>query len=184
MNRLASTAQLRASFLRWALFIVPAIVLLGILSGLLAGSGADNPWFAALEKPSLFPPSATFGIVWTILYILMGLSLALICTAWGARYRFLAIVAFLLQFVLNLAWSPIFFGEHQITIALVILVALDLAVLLTLALFWMIRRTAGLLLLPYLAWVLFATLLNWQILQLNPEADGVDNSYAVQRIEL
>jgi tryptophan-rich sensory protein len=91
---------------------------------------------------------------------------------------------FVIQLLLNLAWSPMFFGEHQIGLALAILVALDLAVLLTLVLFWNVRHTAGLLLLPYLAWILFATLLNWQFLQLNPDADGEQVTNAVQRIEL
>jgi tryptophan-rich sensory protein len=184
MNRLASPAQLRASVLRWALFVVPAVMLLGFLSGQYAGSTADNPWFAALDKPANFPPPVTFVIVWTVLYALIGFALALVCAAWGARYRLPAILAFALQLSLNLAWSPMFFGEHQIGLALAILVALDLAVLLTLVLFWKVRRTAGLLLLPYLAWILFATLLNWQFLQLNPDADGEQVTNAVQRIEL
>src|SRR5688572_5270735 len=108
MNRLASPAQLRASVLRWALFLVPAVVLLGFLSGQYAGSGADNPWFAALDKPAIFPPPVTFAIVWTALYAMMGLALALVCSAWGARYRLPAILAFVLQLLLNLAWSPAF----------------------------------------------------------------------------
>ena len=116
--------------------------------------------------------------------MLMGLALALVCAAWGARYRVPAVLAFVIQLALNLAWSPVFFGEHEITLGLIILGALDLAVLLALALFWKVRRAAGLLLLPYLAWVLFATVLNWQFLELNPEADGVEVSNAVQRIEL
>jgi tryptophan-rich sensory protein len=178
MNRLASPAQLRASVLRWALFLVPAVMLLGFLSGQFAGSTADNPWFAALDKPATFPPPATFGIVWGILYALMGFALALVCAAWGARYRTPAILAFVLQLALNLAWSPVFFGEHQIRLVL------DVAVLLTVVLFWKVRRMAGLLLLPYLAWILFATVLNWQFLQLNPEADGAEVTNAVQRIEL
>jgi benzodiazapine receptor len=184
MNRLASPAQLRASVIRWALFLVPAVVLLGLLSGQYAGSGPDNPWFAALAKPAIYPPPAAFGIVWTVLYALMGLALALVCAAWGARYRTPAILAFVLQLALNLAWTPVFFGEHQITTALAILVALDIAVLLTVVLFWKVRRAAALLLLPYLAWILFATALNWQFLQLNPDADGARPSNAVQRIEL
>jgi benzodiazapine receptor len=184
LYRIASPAQLRASFLRWALFLVPAILLLGFLSGEYAGSSADNPWFAALAKPAIYPPPLTFAIVWSILYALMGLALALVCSAWGARYRQPAILAFALQLALNLAWSPFFFAEHQITLALVILVALDAAALLTVVLFWKVRRLAGLLLLPYLAWILFATLLNWQFLALNPEADGAEVSNAVQRIEL
>jgi tryptophan-rich sensory protein len=184
MNRLASPAQLRASLVRWTLFLVPAVLLLGFLSGQYAGSTADNPWFAALDKPAIYPPPVTFAIVWTALYVLMGLALALVCAAWGARYRAPAVLAFVIQLALNLAWSPMFFGEHEITLALMILGALDLAVLLTLVLFWKVRRASGLLLLPYLAWVLFATMLNWQFLQLNRDADGVEVSNAVQRIEL
>jgi tryptophan-rich sensory protein len=184
MNRLASPAQLRASVIRWALFVVPAVMLLGFLSGQYAGSTADNPWFAGLDKPATFPPPVTFIVVWTVLYALMGFALALVCAAWGARYRLPAILAFVLQLVLNLAWSPVFFAEHRISAALAILVALDFAVVLTLVLFWKVRRVAGLLLLPYLGWVLFATLLNWQFLQLNPDADGGQVSNAVQRIEL
>ena len=184
MNRLASPAQLRASFLRWALFAVPLVVLLGYLSGQAAGSTAADPWFTALQKPSLYPPPATFGIVWTILYVIMGLALALVCAAWGARYRLPAILAFVLQLLLNLAWSPVFFGEHEIRLALVVLGLLDVAAVLTLVLFWKVRRVAGLLLLPYLAWILFATVLNYEFLQLNRAADGQEGSYAVQRIEL
>jgi tryptophan-rich sensory protein len=184
MNRLASPAQLRASFLRWALFLVPAVLLLGFVSGEVSGSGADNPWFAALDKPAAYPPPIAFPIVWTVLYALMGVAAALICSAWGARGRAVAVVAFLLQLILNLAWSPVFFGAHRISAALVVIALLDLAVLATVLLFWQVRKTAGALLLPYLAWALFATYLNWQILALNPYADGADVSGAVQRIEL
>lgn len=184
MNRLASPAQLRASFLRWALLLVPAVLLLGFVSGEVAGSGADNPWFAALDKPALYPPPLTFPIAWTLLYVLMGLAAAMVCSAWGARARVAALVVFALQLALNLAWSPVFFGAHEISAALVVIAVLDLAVLATVMLFWQVRRTAGLLLLPYLAWVLFATYLNWQVLVLNPYADGAEVSGAVQRIEL
>jgi len=72
MNRLASPAQLRASYYRWALFLVPLVVLLGLLSGQLGGSSADSAWFAALNKPAIFPPPVVFPIVWTALYALMG----------------------------------------------------------------------------------------------------------------
>ena len=183
MNRLASPSQLRASFVRWSLFIVPTVMLLGFLSGQVGGD-ASSPWFQSLAKPSTFPPPATFGIVWSILYFLMGLALALVCAAWGAWGRGAAITAFIVQLLLNLSWSPVFFGAHEITAALVILVVLDLLVIVTVLLFWRVRRAAALLLLPYLAWILFATLLNWQFLQLNPDADGAEVSGSVQRIEL
>ena len=105
MNRLASPAQLRASFVRWALFLVPAVLLLGRLSGLASGSAAEDPWFIALDKPAIFPPPWAFGVVWPILYTLMGFSIAIVCAAWGSRYRLPAILAFVLQLLVHLAWS-------------------------------------------------------------------------------
>jgi len=184
MNVIASPGQLRASFLRWSLVLVPLVLLLGFLSGASAGSTANNPWFQDLVKPALYPPPATFGIVWTILYLLMGFAAALIAAARGAEGRGLALAAFTVQLLLNLAWSPLFFGMHQMKNALYLLLALDVAVLVTVALFWWVRPRAGLLLLPYLAWVCFATVLNWQFIEANPDADGRPTANAVQRIEL
>ncbi len=184
MNRLASPSQLRASLLRWSLFLVPLVLLLGFASGQVAGSGADNPWFAALAKPRIYPPPAAFGIVWSVLYLMMGVALAMVCAAWGARWRPFALVAFGLQFALNLAWSPVFFARHDMALALAVLIALDVALLGTIWLFWKVRRAAALLLLPLLAWCLFATALNWQFLQLNPDISEADANNAVQRIEL
>jgi len=183
MNRLASPAQLRASFVRWALFLVPAVLLLGFISGRL-GEGADDPWFMALDKPAIFPPPAAFGVVWPILYTLMGLAAAMVAAAWGSRYRLPALLAFAVQLLINLTWSPMFFAEHQITYALYIIAVLDVALVVTIVLFWQVRRAAALLLLPYLAWILFATVLNYEFLRLNRAADGQQGSYAVQRIEL
>jgi benzodiazapine receptor len=183
MNRLASPAQLRASFVRWALFVVPAVLLLGFISGRVGG-GAGDPWFLALDKPSIFPPPGVFGVVWPILYALMGLAAAMVCSAWGSRYRIPGILAFVLQLMVNLAWAPVFFGQHEITLSLYVGLALDLAVLVTVVVFWQVRRAAALLLLPYLGWIVFATVLNYEVLRLNPEADGAEGSYAVQRIEL
>lgn len=183
MNTLASKGQLRASFLRWALFTVPACLLLGFLSGAVLGS-PDSLWFESLTKPDAFPDPKWFSIVWTALYIMMGVALALICAAWGARGRTAALTAFGVQFALNLAWSPTFFGFHQMTVALVIIAAMAVAIVVTIALFWRIRKLAAALLLPYLVWVCFAGFLNFQFLSLNPQADGVaDPTRAVQRIE-
>lgn len=184
MRYLASPAQLRASLLRWSLFTVPLVLGLGLLSGRVAGSGAGNPWFDALAKPALYPPPATFGIVWTILYVLMGISLALVFTARGASLRGAAIAMFVVQLALNLCWSPLFFAMHRIAAAFYLLLALDVAVLLTIVLFWRVRPLAGLLLAPYLAWVLFASVLNWQFLEMNPQADGQAGPAASVRVEL
>jgi tryptophan-rich sensory protein len=185
MNTLASRSQLRASLLRWALVTVPGVVLFGFLSGQIGG-GADTLWFQSLRKPAIYPPAAAFPIVWGILYAVIGFALALVCAAWGARSRGLAIALFAVQLLLNLAWTPLFFGAQQITNALILLLVLDVAVIATTVAFWRVRRTAGLLMLPYLAWVLFATLLNWQFLQLNLGADGAvaGRADAVDRVTL
>lgn len=184
MTLLASSGQLRASFLRWALVCVPGVVLLGFLSGTAAQSGPQNPWFAALVKPAAYPPPAAFGIVWTILYVLMGLALAVVLAARGARGRGLAALFFLVQFALNLAWSPVFFGAHQLTGGLIVIGLLDIAVIVTIALFWKVRPVAAMLLVPYLAWILFATYLNFSFLQANPGMDGVERSGAAVRYKL
>lgn len=183
MSELASPEQLRASLLRWWLFLGPLVLLLGFVSGAVSGSGAGNPWFMGLTKPSLYPPPATFGIVWSLLYLVMGLALAMVVTARGASGRALAVGLFVLQLLLNLAWSPLFFAMHQISFALYLLVALDLAVVLCLAAFWKVRPLAALLLVPYLAWCLFATALNWQFLAANPDADGAEVSGAAATVD-
>lgn len=184
MTELASAGQLRTSFMRWALVFVPGVLLMGFFSGQFAGSGPGNAWFDSLQKPSIYPPAAVFGPVWTVLYALMGLALAIVVSARGAQWRVKAIVAFVVQLVLNLAWSPLFFAAHQLTGALIVLAALDLAVLVTLVLFWKVRPLAGWMLLPYLAWVLFATMLNYEFLEANRGADGREVSGAAARIEI
>jgi len=171
MNEIASPGQLRLAYLRWSLLTVPAIVLLGFLSGRLANSGYGNRWFDALEKPALMPPGWLFGVAWTILYILMGLALAIVLHARGAKGRGPAIVLFLVQLVMNLAWSPLFFRAHQVGSALVLILALIVVVAITIWLFARIRRVVGLLLLPYLAWLAFASFLNYEIGRLNPDAE-------------
>ena len=168
MSELASTGQLRAAFLRWALVLVPGILFLGFFSGPLANSGPSNMWFAELTKPSLYPPPQVFGIVWSLLYVLIGFALVLVITARGAPGRRVAIIAFAVQLLLNLAWSPLFFGAHQMLPALVLLGVLDLAIVATVILFRRVRPLAAAMLLPYLAWCLFATLLNAQFLAANP----------------
>ena len=168
MTELASSGQLRAAFLRWALVLVPGILFLGFFSGQVAGSGAGNPWFMELTKPSLYPPPQLFGIVWSILYVVIALALAMVVTAYGAPGRRNAIIAFAVQLALNLAWSPLFFGAHKLVPALVLLVVLDLAIVVTIVLVRRVRPLAAWLMLPYLAWCLFATLLNWQFLEANP----------------
>jgi tryptophan-rich sensory protein len=176
--------QLRGSLLRWALFMVPGVLLLGLLSAQLAGSGADDAWFEGLNKPAFYPSPVVFALVSIVLYLLMGLALAIVTAARGASLRAAALAAFGVQLALNLAWSPLFFGGHRIFATLILIVVLDLAVVATIVLFQRVRPVAALLLLPYLGWILFASLLTWQFLVANPQADGKDASGAVTRIQI
>ena len=182
MNFLASKAQLRASFLRWSLFLVPLIVLLGFLAGGLGGP--DTIWFQSLTKPAIFPPPAAFGIVWSVLYVMIGLSLALVVSAWGAYGRGLAIIVFALHFLGNLAWTPVFFGMQDMVSAFYVLCYAIVTLLLVLAVFWRVRRLAAVLLLPYLAWLLFASVLNYQFIAANPDGGAAIDDGAIERIEL
>ena len=170
MTAIASKSQLRMSFLRYALFTVPAVLLLGTISGRIANSGYGNPWFDALQKPAIMPPGWVFGVAWTLLYILLGLALALILHARGARGRGPALALFALQLLLNYAWSPLFFAYHEVGAAFWTVAAMILISAATAALFWPIRRTAALLMLPYIGWLCFAALLTWQVGALNPDA--------------
>lgn len=184
MRELASRGQLRLAFLRWAIVTVPACVLLGALSGRLYPSGDDNPWYLALAKPEWQPPGWTFGAAWTTLYVLMGLALAIILHARGARGRGLAIGLFVVQFAVNLAWSPLFFGLHLVSFAVIhIAIILALALATTFA-FGRIRPLAAWLMVPYLAWLCFAGLLAWEIDRLNPDGETLVPAGATTQIEL
>ena len=96
------------SFLRIALITVPATVLLGTMSGILSNSGYSNAWFRSLDLPSFMPPSWAFPVAWTILYLLLGVVLAMILRARGARGRTVVLAVFLVQLALNYCWSPLF----------------------------------------------------------------------------
>ncbi len=171
MTGIASKSQLRMSFLRYALVTVPLILLLGTFSGRASNSGYGNPWFAALAKPEAVPEGWVFAAVWTLLYIWMGLALAMILHARGAHGRPLAIGLFVAQFALNLAWSPLFFGAHQVTTALILIIAMFALAVATTFAFARIRKAAAWLMLPYLAWLGFAAALNYEIDRLNPDAE-------------
>lgn len=171
MGELASKDQLRMSFLRWALVTVPTILFCGFFVGRLAGSNIDNRWLQALDKPGWFPPGWVFPLVWGPLYIMLGLVLAMLLHARGARNRRLALGLFLTQLVLNFCWSPLFFGAHQVSLALVlILTILVLAIATTFAIA-PIRKVAAWMMVPYMVWLCLASLLNFQLDQRNPDAE-------------
>lgn len=184
MSELASPEQLRWAYARWALLTVPLIVLLGTASGRFSNSGYGNPWFDALVKPGIMPPGWLFGVAWTILYALMGLALAMVLNARGARGRGIAIGLFLVQLALNLAWSPLFFGAHRISAAFILILVLIAAAVAATVAMGRVRRAAAWLMLPYLAWLCFAATLNYRFIALNPGAEGLVTSAPKAQIDL
>lgn len=184
MHEIASHSQLRWSFLRWAFVTVPLILLLGIAAGQLVPSGDDNGWYIALAKPAGTPPGWVFPVVWSSLYVMLGLTLAQVLNARGARGRGVAIALFLIQLALNLSWTPIFFGAHRVTLALWIIVAMLLLSIAVTVLFARIRKSAAWLMVPYMVWISYAACLTWGIGQLNPDAEALVPPAASTQIQL
>ena len=123
-------------------------------------------WYAGLVHPAIAPPNWVFAPVWTTLYIVMAFAAWRVWKTTGLKSVEMA--AFAVQLILNFAWSAVFFGLHRIGAALAEIMALDLAILVTTLLFFRRDRVAGLLLLPYLAWSGFATVLTHAFWTLNP----------------
>ncbi|HEU4763175.1 MAG TPA: TspO/MBR family protein [Gemmatimonadales bacterium] len=134
------------------------------------GAAASKPgaWYAALSKPPWTPPSWLFAPVWTLLYIAMGVAAWLVWRERGAAPVGVAIGLFLAQLALNALWSWLFFAWHRLDLAAVEIVVLWVAIAATIVAFWRVRPAAGALLLPYLAWVSFATALTVAIWRRNP----------------
>lgn len=144
--------------------LIPLTV--GFLSGM-ATAESITTWYAGLNKPFFNPPNFLFGPVWTLLYTLMGVSIFLVLRVGPHPLRSKAIVIFSLQLVLNSIWSFIFFKFHAPGWALLEIGLLWVCILYMIFMFGRISRVAGLLQIPYLLWVSFATLLNAAIYYLN-----------------
>lgn len=137
----------------------------GALSGVVSDSG-ETPWFASLNKPSIYPPGEVFFPVWTALYFLMGISLYLVVIS-TSRSKKTAILFFVIQLILNFIWSIIFFNWHQIGFALIEILALWLVIILMIGIYFRINKWAAYLQIPYLLWVSFATVLTAAFFSLN-----------------
>jgi tryptophan-rich sensory protein len=161
-------AAVRSSVLKIAVVTVAGIELLGGLSGWLSNSGYENSWFADLRKPSFMPPGWIFGVVWPILYALLGIALAMILAEPPSDRRRVALILFFVQLALNFAWSPIFFAGHDISLAKWLIFIMAAVAAAAARQFLKLRRPAGLLMIPYLAWLVFAATLNATIEALNP----------------
>lgn len=152
--------------------ILALVLLVGLCLGVGGLGGAVTAesvttWYATLNKPSFNPPNWIFGPVWTALYILMGVAA---WRVWRSAHRDTArgpLAVFALQLAVNLGWSVAFFGLRNPGLAVVVILALDLLVLATALMFRRIDRLAAWLLVPYLAWISFATVLNVTIWRIN-----------------
>jgi tryptophan-rich sensory protein len=140
--------------------------------GSIATAGNVDGWYADAEKAFWNPPNWLFGPAWTLLYTLMSVAAWLVYRR-SSENRRPALIAYVAQLVLNAIWTPVFFGLYPVIgapalwIALAIILALDVAVLITMLRFWKVSKLAAWLLVPYWAWVLFATTLNWALAALN-----------------
>jgi benzodiazapine receptor len=131
-----------------------------------------SSFYLQLARPVWAPPAGVFGPVWSVLYTLIGIAAWRVWRQGGFRLQRAALTLFLVQLVLNALWSWLFFGWHRGALAFADIVLLLASILATLIAFWRAERLAGALLVPYLAWVSFASALNFAVWQLNPQALG------------
>ena len=152
----------------WAILILFIAICLAV-AGLGAFFTADSvrSWYPALDKPLWTPPSWIFGPVWTVLYMMMATAAWLVWRRRDWSKTDSALRLFVLQLILNAAWSPLFFGLRNPLAGLLDIVPLWAAILATLWAFWRITPVAGALLIPYWLWVSFATALNYAIWKMN-----------------
>jgi len=155
------------------LYQVIALVIFLVICFITAGIGsmATTPnidsWYKNLAKPSWTPPNWLFGPVWAILYITMAVSAWLVWRDAGLSKAAIPLALFALQLILNALWSWLFFGSHNPSAAMIEIAALWLAILATIIIFWKVTPLAGALMLPYIAWVTFASALNFAIWRLS-----------------
>jgi tryptophan-rich sensory protein len=124
-------------------------------------------WYNTLNKPPLTPPSVVFAPAWTILYILIFISLIIFLTTKTFEKKTFGIVLFVIQMALNLLWPQVFFYWHNMEFAFVIIILLVVFVLATIMQFYKVSKISAFLLIPYFLWLLFATYLNWGFLIVN-----------------
>lgn len=127
----------------------------------------DDDWYNSLAKPNFQPPAWVFAPVWTVLYVLMAVSLIVIAITPFRIINVFGYLLFLSQIVVNLSWAPAFFKEHNLRKAFLICVLLTALVFLTMIVFFNISMFAGILFVPYFFWCCFATVLSFEILELN-----------------
>ena len=149
--------------LRGAL-VLAGLILVTFCAPLAGMTSPPGDWYASINKPSWNPPPWIFGPVWTALYLMMGVAAWLVWRRDGWRRP---LWLYFTQLALNAAWTPVFFGAREIGWALVVILALWTAILVTLLAFLRVSRAAGWMFVPYLAWVSFASVLNFTLWRMN-----------------
>ena len=158
---------MREKSLWWLLFFIVVCELVGV-SGTPFTVSAIPTWYASLNRPPFSPPNWIFGPVWTLLYAMMGASIYLVFReGWKSKKVKEAFAYFVVQLVLNFSWSFLFFGLRNPLLGLIDIVLLWIAIFLTIKKFYKISKPAAYLLIPYLMWVTFASLLNLSIFLMN-----------------
>lgn len=149
------------------LIAVAICLCIGFFSGF-ASQSSIHTWYTTLNKPFFNPPDWVFAPIWTILYILMGVSAGIVWSK-GFYHKWVktALYHFIFQLLFNGLWSLVFFGFKSPGLALLVILTLLILLLLTIKWFKIVNKTASYLLIPYLIWVLFAGILNFSIWQLN-----------------
>ena len=151
----------------WKLILSFALVFVVAAGGSVATYDAIPTWYATLTKPPFNPPNWIFGPVWTLLYIGMAISLFLVWKEKKSKLQAKAIKVFMVQLFLNFLWSIVFFGAQNPGLALLTIVLLWSSIFYSIVLFHKINKTASYLLIPYILWVSFASVLNLFIFLLN-----------------
>ncbi len=166
MKNLSKTGKKKIDFIK--LFVsIAGVLLIGFISSFFSAGSIDS-WYQTLARPSFNPPNWIFGPVWTILYIVIGISFYLVWMSDAKDdIKKKAYLIFAVQLALNFIWSILFFGNQMIFGAFVEIIFLWIAILLNILIFYKISRLAGGLLVPYFLWVSFAALLNYSLWVLN-----------------
>ena len=149
--------------------IISMVICLGAgLIGSIFTAPSIPTWYAALQKPPFTPPNWLFAPAWITLYLLMGISASLVWQrGLDNRQNRMALISFLVQLVLNVLWSIVFFGFESPLSGIVVIALLWVAILITMLKFMQISTLAGFILIPYIGWVTFAAILNVSIFILN-----------------
>jgi tryptophan-rich sensory protein len=153
---------------RWrSLGVLVICVGLSLTAGAIGSQFMPGPWYEQLRKPAWTPPGWVFAPVWTLLYLMMGTAAWLVWRSEGLSRARPALIVFVVQLLVNAAWSWMFFGLERPGLAMIDLLVLWVLIIVMMLLFWRHHFVAGLLILPYVLWVTYAATLNGGIVLLN-----------------